>query len=85
MGALLEEIVERVEHRVRHEGFTIRSEIEDPAPAIALDAAALTQATTNLIDNGVKYSGESKEVVVHAVLEERGTFVDQDVTGLFGV
>lgn len=74
MGALLEEIVERVEHRVRHEGFTIRSEIEDPAPAIALDAAALTQATTNLIDNGVKYSGESKEVVVRG-FSRNGHFV----------
>ena len=74
VGALLEEIVERVEHRVRHEGFTIRLEIEDPAPAITLDAAAVTQATTNLIDNSVKYSGESKEVVVRG-FSRNGHFV----------
>ena len=71
VGALLEQIVERVEQRVLHEGFTIRSEIEHHTPAIVLDAAAVTQATTNLIDNGVKYSGGAKEVVVRGVLPKR--------------
>ena len=74
MGVLLNEIVEGVEHRVRHEGFTIRSEIDDPAPVLALDAAAVTQATTNMIDNGVKYSGDSKEVVVRGFSRD-GHFV----------
>lgn len=74
VGALLEEIVKSVEHRVRHEGFRIRSEIEDPAPSLTLDAAAVTQATTNMIDNGVKYSGDSKEVVVRG-FSRNGHFV----------
>ncbi len=74
MGLLLEEIVEGVEHRVRHQGFAIRSEIEDDAPAIAIDAAAVTQATTNMIDNGVKYSGDSKEVIVRG-FSRNGHFV----------
>ena len=74
VGALLEEIVERVKHRVRHEGFTIRSEIEDLAPSLTLDAAAITQATTNLIDNGMKYSGESQEIVVRG-FSRNGHFV----------
>ncbi len=74
VGVLLNEIVERVEHRVRHEGFAIRSEIDDPAPVLTLDAGAITQATTNMIDNGVKYSGESREVVVRG-FSRNGHFV----------
>ena len=74
VGALLEQIVERVEQRVLHEGFTIRSEIEHHTPAIVLDAAAVTQATTNLIDNGVKYSGGAKEVVVRG-FSQNGHYV----------
>ncbi len=74
VGELLAEIVERVEHRVHHEGFTIRSEIEDRAPVLNLDATAITQATTNLIDNGVKYSGDSREVVVRGA-SRNGHFV----------
>jgi two-component system phosphate regulon sensor histidine kinase PhoR len=65
VGDLLREVVEAVDHRVHPGGFSIRTEIEDPSPTIPLDAEAITQATTNLIDNAVKYSGESREVVVH--------------------
>lgn len=65
VGDLLREIVEAVDHRVHHDGFLIRTEVEDPGPTILLDVEAITQATTNLIDNAVRYSGESREVVVH--------------------
>jgi len=65
VGNLLREIVEAVDHRTRHDGFLIRAEIEEPTPMILLDVEAVTQATTNLIDNAVRYSGESREVVVH--------------------
>ncbi len=74
LGVLLEEIVQRVGQRVRHEGFNIGLEIDGLAPALTLDAAAVTQATTNMIDNGVKYSGGSKEVVVRG-FSQNGHFV----------
>jgi signal transduction histidine kinase len=67
---LLRKVVEAVDHRIRHDGFSIRTEIEDPGPTILLDAEAITQATTNLIDNAVKYSGESKEVAVHGFSDD---------------
>ncbi|MFH1833798.1 MAG: HAMP domain-containing sensor histidine kinase, partial [bacterium] len=70
VGDLLREIVEAVDHRVRHDGFLIRTEIEDPSPTILLDVEAITQATTNLIDNAVRYSGESREVVVHGFSDD---------------
>jgi signal transduction histidine kinase/tetratricopeptide (TPR) repeat protein len=66
IGALLQQIVSSIQDRVRHEGFSIELEIKKDLPVIMVDRDAMAQAITNLIDNAVKYSGESKSVVVSA-------------------
>ncbi|MGD8360840.1 MAG: ATP-binding protein, partial [Gemmatimonadota bacterium] len=48
----------------------IRTEIETPGPTLLLDVEAITQAMTNLIDNAVKYSGESREIVVRGFSDD---------------
>jgi signal transduction histidine kinase len=63
---LLQQIVSSIQDRVRHEGFSIELEIKKDLPVIMVDRVAMAQAITNLIDNAVKYSGESKRVVVSA-------------------
>jgi signal transduction histidine kinase len=68
-GVLLQEVVSSIQDRVRHEGFHIELEIEDPLPVITADRAAITQAVANLIDNAIKYSGESKKVIVSSFRE----------------
>ncbi len=67
--SLVEDIVTEAQHRVVHEGFTVRAELEDQLPRAFLDADAIRQALNNLIDNGVKYSGSSREVVVRSFRE----------------
>jgi signal transduction histidine kinase len=67
--SLVEDIVTEAQHRVVHEGFTVRTESEDQLPSAFLDADAIRQALNNLIDNGVKYSGSSREVVVRSFRE----------------
>ncbi len=69
IGALLKDIVLSIQDRVRHEGFSIELEIEKDLPVIMVDRVAMAQAATNLIDNAVKYSGESRRVVVGASTE----------------
>ena len=69
VGPFLEALVSAVQQRVSHEGFVVRSEIDPSLPMVALDADAIGQAVTNLIDNGIKYSGDSKEIVVHGFAE----------------
>lgn len=69
IGALLHELVSSIQDRVRHEGFHIELKIEDGLPVIFADRAAITQAVANLIDNAIKYSGESKRVIVSSFRE----------------
>ena len=58
-------VIRTFEVRLAAQGFAI--ELEQPGaplPPVRMDADAIAQAFQNLLDNAVKYSGESKEVVV---------------------
>lgn len=67
LSALLAEAVASFRERVRHEGFEIMLEAPAGLPAVAADRTALSQAIANLLDNAVKYSGDSRRVEVRAV------------------
>jgi signal transduction histidine kinase len=50
---------------LKHKGFSVRFETPaEPLPLMEIDADAMAQAVANLIDNAVKYSGDSKEIAV---------------------
>jgi signal transduction histidine kinase len=66
---VLRQIVSSIQDRVRHEGFSIELEIKNDLPMVKVDRVALAEAITNLIDNAVKYSGESRRVIVSASAE----------------
>jgi signal transduction histidine kinase len=69
ISPLLTDIVTTLQDRVRHEGIEIGLAIEGPLPPLPVDRTALSQAVTNLVDNAVKYSGESRRIAVRAALE----------------
>jgi len=64
VNAFLDDLVGDVEQRVDHKGFVIRREVERNLPSLKADPDALKQAVSNLIDNAIKYSGDSRELVV---------------------
>lgn len=72
---LIEDLVSSVQERVRHTGFDIQLEVEDSLSPIMIDKDAIVQAVNNLIDNGLKYSGEMKKVEVRAFKEERNLVI----------
>ncbi len=47
-----------------HLGFTPTLDLEVGTPDVDVDAAALTQVVVNLVDNAVKYSGDSRVLIL---------------------
>ena len=75
ISVLLTEVVTSIRERVRHEGFDISLDVEGALPLLAVDRTALSQALTNLIDNAIKYSGDSRKISVSARLEEQAVVI----------
>jgi len=71
ISVLLTEVVTSIQERVRHEGFDIVLNVEEALPLLAVDRTALSQAVTNLIDNAIKYSGDSRKISVSSSVEEQ--------------
>jgi len=82
ISVLLTEVVTSIQERVRHEGFEIGLDVERALPLIAVDRTALSQAVTNLVDNAIKYSGDSRRISVGASLEERAVAIAVEDYGI---
>jgi signal transduction histidine kinase len=53
------------EAHLRHSGFRVAFEgMDEPLPKVSIDPDAIGQALHNLLDNAVKFSGDSKEIEV---------------------
>lgn len=79
---LLTDIVSTIQDRVKHDGFAIEAKIEKSLPPIKADASAIIQAVNNLIDNAVKYSGDSKKVIVRAYAGDQSVIIEVRDFGL---
>lgn len=64
LGALVRETVDAFERSLAARLFTFHVEQEGPSPYVRVDPAAIEQVLANLLDNAVKYSGESRDVRV---------------------
>lgn len=66
LGELVRELVATTQHRVGHEGFNVEARIENTLPPTSADRDAIGQAISNLIDNAIQYSGDSKRITLYA-------------------
>jgi signal transduction histidine kinase len=64
LGALVRETVEAFESSLEGQHFTFHVVHDGPSPIVIADPAAIEQVLANLLDNAVKYSGDSREVQV---------------------
>jgi signal transduction histidine kinase len=66
IGELVSEVVATTQHRVGHEGYIVEARIEDALPPVRVDRDAIAQAISNLVDNAIQYSGDSKRIKLYA-------------------
>jgi signal transduction histidine kinase len=65
VAAIVVDTLRTFDVRLKHTGFEIElSKPEQPLPLAAVDRDAVRQAVNNLLDNAVKYSGDSRRIGV---------------------
>ncbi|MCH9025409.1 MAG: hypothetical protein IH931_08760 [candidate division Zixibacteria bacterium] len=79
---LLGAIVTRAGHQGGDEKAPVRLCIKDPLPDINIDPEAITHVMNNLIDNAIKYSGESIDVTVRAFHNDNVLFITVEDHGI---
>ncbi len=58
-------IVGTIQNRLLNTALTISVQASDQFPALSVDRQAMGEAITNIIDNAIKYSGDSNVVEIH--------------------
>jgi signal transduction histidine kinase len=64
VAPVIARVVEDYREYLERSGFRLERALAPSAPPVRFDAGALSQAVVNLLDNAVKYSGESREIAV---------------------
>lgn len=70
---LLTNICKDLELRVKVRGKELQLNIQPNLPTVAVDKISIYEVLSNLIDNAVKYSGDSNKIVVHARVGQDGS------------
>ncbi|HVF46031.1 MAG TPA: HAMP domain-containing sensor histidine kinase [Pyrinomonadaceae bacterium] len=66
IGEVVESVVGSYRHQITRLGFELKVKIGRNIPQVLIDRDAMAQAILNLLDNAIKYSGETKEILVEA-------------------
>ena len=71
VAKMLNEMLRKLERRLRQEGFAIETRFEKDVPHIVVDSVAVQLAIANLIDNAVKYSDKKKIISIALYTENK--------------
>lgn len=66
---LIRRALEAFDYLLARQGFKVEVTVAPAIPEVPMDAEAVSQALANLVDNAIKYSGETKAIRVEARVE----------------
>jgi signal transduction histidine kinase len=75
---ILREAVETMSLRAKVRGITLKCSIQKDMPKVGADRLSIREVVNNLIDNAIKYSGESKTIEINSSINSDG-FVETTV------
>jgi signal transduction histidine kinase len=71
MVSLIKEVVKLFQYRLDSDEFVLKTKLPRKSLILEIDQDAVKQALTNLFDNAIKYSSDTKEIVVELVREDK--------------
>lgn len=63
------ELAQRVSERLEPKGFTVETKVDKDLKSAKMDSESISRALLNLVDNAVKYSGESRIIYLRAKMD----------------
>ena len=69
---ILTHAINAIKLRAKVRGIELIYQIDPDLPTVAVDRLSIQEVINNLIDNAIKYSGESKEIKIHSRLNSEG-------------
>jgi signal transduction histidine kinase len=69
---ILESSVNDMRLRAGVRGIKLELQIDDNMPTVAIDQVSIYEVIGNLVDNAIKYSGESKKIIIHSYVTKDG-------------
>jgi len=69
---LFDDVLASVREQADGQGITLAVTVEEPARFAMSETRALTYVIRNLVENGIKYTGEGGRVTLHAAVAETG-------------
>jgi signal transduction histidine kinase len=71
-STILKSSIELISLRAKVRDITIRCRIQTGLPPVGVDRLSIREVINNLIDNAIKYSGTSKEIIIETKLNREG-------------
>ncbi len=69
---IVDSVVTNLKLRAEVRGIQVECEIANELPKVGVDRFSISEVITNLIDNAIKYSGDSKKIIVKTDLSKDG-------------
>lgn len=69
---VLNDSIKDAQLRAKTRGKTIEVNVADNLPPVAVDPVSIYEVLNNLLENAIKYSGESKQIIITSSLNQDG-------------
>ena len=81
LAAIVHSVLDDYHDWVDHAGFSVVRDVPESSPPLRLDPAAVAQALVNLLDNALKYSGDSRALAVRLLSADASITIEVEDHG----